>query len=112
MTVYAAGWEQVDTNKWGLQVTDTNYMFIHITHKDIGKYGLTYMDAELQDYDESEKSIVQRKYNPQTPRDLALKVVEHYGHKEWEDEVSNKEALIQLLEDATSFDPKNLKDLA
>lgn len=106
-------WIIVEQNKWGLKISETNFMFVIINPLEDGKYELKYMDAELKDYTSKEKRDVRSEYgiNIQAHRQLALKIMEHYGHYEWIEIVPNKAALIKELSEATSFDLKKLKQL-
>lgn len=106
-------WEMIEQNKWSAKISDTNYMFVIITPLPEGKYDLKYIDAELSEYTNNEKNIVQLKYNiaSDSNRELALKLMEHYEHYEWVETLDDKEKLTGLLEDATSFDINQLKDL-
>lgn len=106
-------WIIVEQNKWGMKISETNYMFVIVNPQEDGSYELKYMDAELKDYTAQEKREVRSKYeiNTQAHRQLALKSMEHFGHYEWIETVPNKEALYKLLTDATSFDLYKLKQL-
>ncbi|PFJ33133.1 hypothetical protein [Bacillus thuringiensis] len=106
-------WEMVEQNKWSAKISDTNYMFVIITPLPEGKYELKYIDAELSEYTKNEKNIVQLKYNisSDSNQELALKLMEHYDHYEWDGTLDDKEKLTELLEDGTSFDIKLLADL-
>lgn len=106
-------WIRVEENKWALKITSTNYMFVVITPLKDGKYELKYMDAELKDYTLEEKMEVRNKYGikMQSSRDLALKLMEHYGHQEWTETLPNKKALLDILTGATSFDLVKLRQL-
>lgn len=106
-------WIRVEENKWALKITSTNYMFVVITPLKDGKYELKYMDAELKDYTLEEKMEVRNKYGikMQSSRDLALKLMEHFGHYEWIEALPNKKALLDILTDATSFDLVKLRQL-
>lgn len=106
-------WITVEQNKWGLKISETNYMFVIVNPLEDGSYELKYMDAELKDYTVQEKREVRSIYeiSTQANRQLALKTMEHYGHYEWIEAVPSKEALYELLTNATSFDLYKLKQL-
>ncbi|WCK57229.1 hypothetical protein PP175_28995 (plasmid) [Aneurinibacillus sp. Ricciae_BoGa-3] len=106
-------WKMVVPNKWSSKVTDTNYLFVVITPLNDGKYELKYMDAELKDYSKEEKEIVRIMNNIglYANRELALKVMEHYGHYEWIEKVDSKRALHDELVSRTSFQITLLRNL-
>lgn len=106
-------WEMVEKNKWASKVTKSNYLFVIISPKQEGKYELKYVDAELNDYTRLEKDHVRKKHNimPFAFRELALKVIEHYGHYDWIEEVDSKIDLATELINRTSFNMSLLCNL-
>lgn len=106
-------WIIVEQNKWALKISDTNYMFVIVNPLEDGKYSLKYLDADLKDYTAEEKKAVRNKFGIKTQanRELALKVMEHFGHYEWIEILPNKQALYDILTNATSFDLYKLRQL-
>lgn len=106
-------WNIVERNKWSCKINNENYLFVIVNPLGDGKYKLTYMDANINDYDKQEKSLVRSKYNLayHQSRLLALRLMEHFGHCEWEETLNSKDELINKLSNETSFDVSMLKRL-
>ena len=109
----AITWKMVEQNKWASKVTEKNYLFVIINPLTDGKYQVTYMDADLNDYDRNEKEFIRLKYNvaPHANRELALRIMEHYGYFEWVETVENRSDLEALILNQTSCNLSILKNL-
>lgn len=106
-------WRKVETNKWASKITNENYLFVIVNPLGDDKYKLIYMDANINDYNKQEKSLVRYKYSltRYQNRLLALRLMEHFGHCEWKETLNSKDELINKLFNETSFDLSMLENL-
>jgi len=106
-------WKMVEENKWARQISSKNYLFVIINPLGDDKYKLTYMDANIDHYDEEEQLMVRSKYNIARHRYrlLDLRLMEDFEHYEWQETLNSKDELINVLSNETSFELSMLKNL-
>ncbi|MFP3728795.1 hypothetical protein U8V72_26775 [Priestia filamentosa] len=92
-------WNLVEQNKWGLKISENNYMFVIIHSLENEKYELTYIDANIEGYNRQERNMVCEKYSIGNDEKglLALKLMEYFEHYEWKETLNSQDELINKI---------------